>query len=91
MRKRSSTISAGRLNAVGYTSCRWPLDYQFATDRIFLMTSGSSIKAMIRTAPPQARQVSMSIPNTRFRHCAHVTDARRSAGVGSSPSPVAAR
>ena len=27
---------------------------------------------MILTAPPQARQVSMSMPNTRFRRCAHV-------------------
>jgi hypothetical protein len=26
--------------------------------------------AMIRTAPPQASQVSMSIPNTRFRRSA---------------------
>jgi hypothetical protein len=26
--------------------------------------------AMIRIAPPQAEQVSMSIPNTRFRRCA---------------------
>jgi len=34
MRNRCSTISAGRLTAVGYTSCRWPLDYQFAIDRL---------------------------------------------------------
>ncbi len=30
------------------------------------------MQAMILTAPPQARQVSMSMPNTRFRRCAHV-------------------
>ncbi len=28
------------------------------------------MQAMIRTAPQQARQVSTSIPNTRFRRCA---------------------
>jgi len=33
MRMRCSTVSAGGLTAVGYTSCRWPLDYQFAIDR----------------------------------------------------------
>ena len=36
------------------------------------MTAGSSIQAMIRTAPPQAEQVSTSIPNTRFRRCASI-------------------
>lgn len=54
------------------------------------MTSGSSLQAMIRTVPPQAGQVSMSIPNTRFRRCAQVIAARRSAGVGSSKSAVVA-
>jgi len=33
--------------------------------------------ARFRTAPPQAGQVSMSIPKTRFRRCAHVMEARR--------------
>jgi hypothetical protein len=46
---------------------------------------------MIRTAPPQAGQVSMSMPKTCLRRCAQVIEARRSAGVASSPSPVAAR
>jgi hypothetical protein len=32
---------------------------------------------MIRTAPPQAGQVSMSMPKTRFRRCAQVVAARR--------------
>ena len=32
-RKRCSTISAGRLTAVGCTSCRLSLDYQFATHK----------------------------------------------------------
>ena len=50
------------------------------------MTAGSSMHAMIRTAPPQAGQVSISIPKTRFRRCAQVIAARRSAGVGSSGS-----
>lgn len=45
---------------------------------------------MIRIAPPQAGQVSMSIPNTRFRRCAQVIAARRSAGVRSSGSAVVA-
>ena len=33
------------------------------------MTCGSSMQAMIRTAPPQAAQVWMSMPNTRLRLC----------------------
>ncbi len=36
---------------------------------------------MTLTAPPQARQVSMALPNTRFRHCAQVTWSRRSTGA----------
>lgn len=40
------------------------------------MTSGSSMPAMIRIAPPQAGQVPMSIPNTRLRRCAQVIVAR---------------
>ncbi len=40
---------------------------------------------------PQAGQVSMSIPKTRFRRCAQLIEARRSPDVGSSLSPVAAR
>ncbi len=48
--------------------------------------------AMIRTAPPQVGQVSTSMPRTRFRRCAQVIAARRSAGVGSSgPSVVQCR
>jgi len=54
------------------------------------MTSGSSMHAMIRIAPPQAGQVSMSIPKTRLRRCAQVIAARRSAGVRSSGSAVVA-
>ena len=38
--------------------------------RIFSITWGSSMQAMILTAPPQAGQVWMSMPNTRFRRCA---------------------
>lgn len=34
------------------------------------MTSGFSMHVMIRTAPPQAAQASMSMPKTRFRRCA---------------------
>ena len=39
---------------------------------IFLITAGFSIQAMIRSAPPQADQVSMSMPNMRLSRCAHV-------------------
>jgi hypothetical protein len=46
------------------------------------MTSGSSIKAMIRTAPPQAEPV--SIPKTRFRRCVQVTASGRT-GTFRSP------
>ena len=40
--------------------------------RIFLITAGSWIQAMIRSAPPQAEQVSMSMPKTRLSRCAQV-------------------
>jgi hypothetical protein len=48
------------------------------------------MQAMIRIAPPQAAQISMSmsIPNTRLRRCAQVIAARLSAGVRSSGSAV---
>ena len=52
------------------------------------MTCASSMHAMIRTAPPQAEQVSMSIRKTRFRRRAQVIAARRSNDVG-SPAPTA--
>jgi hypothetical protein len=42
------------------------------------------MQAMILTWPPQVLQVSTSILNTRFRRCAQVIAARRSAGVGPS-------
>jgi hypothetical protein len=54
--------------------------------RILSITTGSSTQAMILIAPPQARQVSTSMWNTRFRRCAQVIDARRSRGVFSGPS-----
>ena len=41
------------------------------------------MQATILTLPLQLLQVSMSMLNTRFRRCAHVIDARRSAGVDS--------
>ena len=47
------------------------------------------MQATIRTEPPQAGQVSISILNTLFRRCAQVIDARRSAAVGSSASAAA--
>jgi Amidohydrolase family len=46
------------------------------------------MQAMILTAPPQAGQVSMSMPNTRFKRCAQVIDARRSASVFACPSSM---
>ena len=44
--------------------------------RIFLITAGSSMQAMICSAPPQAEQVSMSMPKARSRRCDHVIDYR---------------
>ena len=41
------------------------------------MTSGSSIQAVFRTAPPQTGQVSMSIPQSRLSHCANVIAMRQ--------------
>ncbi len=38
--------------------------------RIFSITTGSSMQAMILTRPPQVLQVSMSMLNTRFRRSA---------------------
>jgi len=49
--------------------------------RIFLLTAGSSMQAMIRSAPPQAGQVSMSISKTLLRRCAQVVDYRRLMGA----------
>ena len=48
------------------------------------MTSGSSMQAMILTGPPQAGQVSRSMPKTRLSRWAQLIEARRSAGVRSS-------
>ena len=44
------------------------------------------MQAMIRTCPPQVRQVSMSMLNTRLRRCAQLMDARRSDSVCSCAS-----
>ena len=55
------------------------------------MTSGSSMQAMILTGPPQAGQVSRSMPKTRLSRCAQLIEARRSAGVRSSASPFEVR
>lgn len=52
------------------------------------MTLGPSMQAMIRTAPPQAGHVAISIPKTRFRRYVQVIEARRSAGVGSPSAGV---
>lgn len=46
------------------------------------------MQATIRTTPPQADQASMAMPKTRFRRCAQLFAARRSAGVGASEFPV---
>ena len=48
------------------------------------MTAGSSMHAMMRIGPPQAVQVSMSMPNTRFNRFAQVIALRCSAGVRAS-------
>ena len=64
--------------------------------RIFSITSASSIHAMTRTDPPQAAQVSMSRPKTRFRRCAHVSAAFggrrrvqiRGRGTLTAPAPL---
>ncbi len=45
--------------------------------RIFSMTTGSSMQAITRSAPPQARQVSTSMLKTRRRRWAQVIEARR--------------
>jgi hypothetical protein len=50
----------------------------------YAMMSETSLQAVIRTAPPQAAQVSMPVSKSRFRPCAQVLAARRSAAVGSS-------
>jgi hypothetical protein len=44
---------------------------------------------MTFTATPQAGQTSISMPKTRFRRCAQVIHARRSAGVDGSFDPLA--
>jgi hypothetical protein len=56
-----------------------------------LLNNHRILNAMIRTAPPQAGQVSMSMPKTRFRRCAQVIAARRSAGVSIGTSETLMR
>jgi hypothetical protein len=41
-------------------------------NRIFLITTGSSTQAMIRSAPPQAGLVSMSMPKMRLNRCPQI-------------------
>jgi hypothetical protein len=53
------------------------------------ITAGSSMQAMTRSAPPQAGQISMSMPKTRLSRCAQVIAARRCVGVLSCPSSEA--
>ena len=74
----------GRRGAWGSPALAW------RRVRIFSITSGSSLQAMTRTAPPQAGQVSMSIPTTRLRRCAQVIAAPPAAAVGSAGSAVPA-
>jgi hypothetical protein len=57
--------------------------------RIFSITAGTSMRAIIITAQPHSRQVSISILNTRSRPCAQIIDASRSAEVFSWPASVA--
>ena len=45
------------------------LSFLSSSVRIFSMDPVSSMQAMIRSAPPQARQVSISIPNSCCRRC----------------------
>lgn len=47
------------------------------------------MQAITFTGPPQALQVSISMRNTRFRRCAQVMQACRSASVGGSSGPLA--
>jgi hypothetical protein len=39
------------------------------------------MQAIIRSAPPQAAQVSMSMPKTRFSRCDQIIEYRRSMGA----------
>ena len=55
-------------------------------DGIVLVTAGSLIQAMIRSARPPAEQVSTSMTKTRLSRCAWVIAARRCTGVFSSPA-----
>jgi hypothetical protein len=55
--------------------------------RIFSITTGSSMQAMILTAPPHSRQVSMSTLNTRLRRPLQGP----TFGAPSSSMPVARR
>jgi len=60
----------GRIAALGAGACafRWV--------RTFSITAGPSIQAMMRTAPPQAEQVAISMPKTRLRRCAWASSRR---------------
>ena len=60
--------------------------YYGPKDGIFFITKGSSMQAIIRSAPPHAGQVAMPMTNTSFNRCAQVIAAQRSADVSSSLS-----
>ena len=64
--RATAPISARGANGVAAGSAR------SRCARIRSITSGSSILAITFSRPPQRRQVSMSIANTRFRRCIHV-------------------
>ena len=56
------------------------------SDPMVFVTVGCSKLTMILTSPPHSLQVSITISNTRFMHCAQVIEERYSAGVCSRAS-----
>jgi hypothetical protein len=63
-----SDRGGARLGCAGSTATDSPPRYL----RIRSMTAGVSMLAMTRSRPPQCRQVSISMANTRLRRCAQV-------------------
>ena len=67
-----STRRAGDLGGARAGKCRWV--------RIFVITAGSTIAAMICRRPPQRGQYSISISNTRLSRHAQLMRAGAKAG-----------
>ena len=78
---QANKLAWGGARDGGKRRAAWEASLRSRWVRIFSITTGSSMQAIILTWPPQLLQISMSMLKTRFKRCAQVMAARRSAGV----------